>query len=146
MRKPLAEEPKPQGFNLQVTYRDEQTGLVTHSDPYVLRVIDETGSGDKRELFERPKGSGNLFDKQNNPVGRWVYGEEKIIKGKKVRVGSFVPDAQHIAFTPPPTEDQLLARQLSEKDVKIAELERELKAIQSEKSKKAEAPKKDQGA
>jgi hypothetical protein len=63
-------EEAPKGFNLQVTYRDEQTGLITKHDPYILRVVGD--GGNRTQLFERPKGSGNCFDKQNNPIGRWV--------------------------------------------------------------------------
>lgn len=149
MRKPLPEEKPQTGFNLIVTKRDDKTGLVTEKDPYILRVIGETGSSEKQRLWERPAGSGNLWDKSNNPVGRWVY-EEKVIKGKKVKEGKFVADAPHIAFTPPQTKDQILAKSLSEKEVKIAELERELLSIKTEKDKRSgvapAAPKKEQGA
>lgn len=137
MRKPAAEEETPKGFDLVVTHRDPKTGLVVRENPYILRVIGETGSSEKQRLWERPKGSGNLFDKHNNPVGRWVY-EDKIVKGKKIRVGSYDEKAEHVAFTPPPTKDQLLAQGISERDVKIAELERELNAIKAENEKKTQ--------
>lgn len=131
MRKPMAEDKPQTGFNLQVTYRDEHTGLITHEDPYIRRVVGE----ERQVLWERPKGSGNLFDKHNNPIGRWIS-EDKVIKGKAVKVGHHDPDAKHIAFTPPPTADQILAQTITEKDVKIAELEQELKAIQAEREKR----------
>jgi len=148
MRKPLIEEAPKKGFSLKVTHRDEQTGLVTHKDPYILRIIGEKDSNEKQRLWERPAGSGNLWDKQNNPVGRWVY-EEKTVKGKKVKVGSHDPDAAHIAYVAPLTGDQKLRQEMSQDKVKLAELERELASIKAEKDKKAApaaTPKKDQGA
>lgn len=132
MRKPLPEEAAPTGFDLRVTHRDPHTGLITKEDPYVLRIIGESGSSDRMELLERPKGSGNLFDRRNRPIGRWIM-EERTIKGKVTRVGKYDPEAEHIVFTPPATKDQVLARSLTEKDVRIAELEKELRAIQAEK-------------
>lgn len=135
MRKPLPETQPVKGFDIKVTHRDEQTGLITHTDPYILRLVGETGSSEKQRLWERPAGSGNLFNKNNEPIGRWVY-EDKVIKGKKVRVGHYDEKAEHIAFTPPPTKDQLLAKELSEERVRVQELERELAAIKAEKEKK----------
>lgn len=148
MRKNLAPEEVKRGFDTTVTHRDPQTGLVTHTDPYILRVVGE--GTEKQKLWERPKGSGNLWDSHGNAIGRWIY-EEKIVRGKKIRTGKYMPEEAHIVFTAPLTKDQLLAKSLSEKDVKIAELERELKAIQMEKDRKAASPaqpahKKDQGS
>lgn len=145
MRKDLAPEEVKRGFDTTVTHRDPQTGLVTHTDPYILRVVGE--GTERQKLWERPKGSGNLWDSHNNPIGRYIY-EEKVVRGKKVRVGKYHPDEAHIVFTPPLTKDQLLAKSLGEKDVRIAELERELKSIQAEREKKAQpsTQKKDQGS
>jgi hypothetical protein len=146
----IQKEEQPKEFDLKVTYRDEKTGLITKRDPYILRVVGEQGSNVKSRLWERPAGSGNLFDKHMNPVGRWVY-EEKTVRGKVVRVGKFVEGAEHIKYVPPMTEDQKLAQELLSKDAKIAELEREMAAIKAEETKKKQvAPvqqqKKDQGA
>lgn len=142
-------ESQQKGFDLVVTHRDEKTGQITRTEPYILRVIGEVGSNEKSRLWERPAGSGNLFDKKGNPVGRWVY-EEKSVKGKKVRTGKFVPDVEHVEFVPPQTEDQKLRYEMTENKAKIAELERELAAIKAEKEKKSApaqpAQKKDQGA
>jgi hypothetical protein len=127
-------------FNLRVTHRDEKTGAVTHSDPYVLRVIGTKGEdgkldGGKMYMFERPVNSGNLWNSRGTPVGRWVNGkwDEK---------------AAHVAFTPPETQDQKLAKELISKDNRVSELERELAAIKAEaEAKQTKAPaKKDQGA
>lgn len=142
-------ESQQKGFDLTVTHRDEKTGQVIRTEPYILRVIGEVGSNEKTRLWERPAGSGNLFDKKGNAVGRWVY-EDKIVKGKKVRTGKFEPDVEHVEFVAPQTEDQKLRQQLTEDKAKIAELERELAAVRMEKEKKS-APiqptqKKDQGA
>lgn len=117
-----------QGFDFNVTHRDPKTGQITHSTPYTLRVI---GSGEGRQkLVERPAGSGNIFDMKNNPKGRWIV-------DAKTKKGKLDPNAEHIAFVPPETEDQKLARSLIEKDSRIASLEAELKAISAEKEAKS---------
>lgn len=110
-------------FNLKVHYRDEKTGLVTQEDSYTLRII-AAGDGGKMRLWERPKNSGNLFDKKNEPIGRWV-------KGK------WEKDAKHVAFEKPLTNDQKLASALAQKDARVLELERELAAIKAEQEKKS---------
>lgn len=115
-------EEKMEGFDIRVTHRDPKSGAVVRQDPYILRVIGE--GGNKRKLFERPKGSGNLWNRQGEPIGRWVKGE-------------FVEGEPHVEFTPPPTQDQLLAQSLVQKDSRIAELERELQAIQAESDAKS---------
>ncbi len=132
-------ENKPKGFDLTVHHRDPRTGALVDVTPYTLRVCGETGSSEKTYLWERPKGSGNLFDKNNNPVGRWEF-EERTVNGRKARVGFHKPDAQHLAFVQPLTADQKLKASLTEKDARILELERELKAIQAESEPKAPAP------
>jgi hypothetical protein len=130
------EDETPKGFNLQVTYRDEQTGLNVKSDPYILRVCG--AGGDRTQLFERPKGSGNCFDKQNNPIGRWVKDE----KGK----GKHDPAAAHVAYVAPLTGDAKLHAEMVESKERITELERELKAMAAEKAKAEAAAKKVTGA
>jgi len=114
------------GFDLLVTHRDERTGLITHSNPYIMRAV-KAPDGGTRRLWERPSGSGNLFDKKNNPIGRWVV-------DAKTKVGSFVENAAHVAFAAPETKDQKLARSLTEKDGRIADLEKRL--IEAEAKKK----------
>lgn len=121
------EDNKPKGFDLIVTHRDPKTGQVIKSTPYILRVCGEQGSDQKARYWERPKGSGNLFDKHNNPVGRWIY-EDKIVKGKKVKVGKYDEKAEHIKWVPPLTEDQKIAQ-------KNAALEAEVASLRAEKEK-----------
>lgn len=131
--------PEKKGFDLTVTHRDEKTGLITHTTPYVLRVCGEQGSDQKARYWERPKGSGNLFDKHNNPIGRWIT-EEKVIKGKRVNAGKYDPDAAHIEWHPPMTVDQIIAQE-------NAALKAELASLKAETEKKsAQAQKKTQGA
>ena len=128
-----AEDTKPKGFDLTVTHRDPQTGQIIKEDPYVLRVVGVEGGG-KMSIFERPKGSGNCYDKQNNPIGRWVG--DKLDK-----------DAAHVAYVAPLTGDQRVRHEMNQDKAKIAELKSELDAIRAESAKKAPAPtKKDQGA
>lgn len=126
-------EQKPK-FDLVVTHRDPKSGMITHTTPYILRRVGEVGSSEKTDLWERPSGSGNLFDAEMNPVGRWVYEEQKI-KGKVVKVGHHEPEAEHIVFVPPLTEDQKLRHELSSKQVELEETKRELAAIKAEREK-----------
>lgn len=122
------EEFKPKGFDLKVTHRDEKTGLVTHKNPYTMKVI-ASADGGKSRIFERPVGSGNLWNKKGDPIGRYVDGK-------------WDKKAEHVAFTPPETEDQKLAKTVITKDARIAELERELASIKAEGKPKAVANKK----
>lgn len=117
----------PQGFDLTVTHRDPKTGAITKRTPYVLRVVGGP-DGNRTQLFERPKGSGNLFDGQGRPCGRWVKGEHHA-------------NEEHIAFVAPLTEDEKLKHFVIEKDAKIVELEKELAAIKAEASAKTQAKK-----
>lgn len=118
---------------LVVSYRNPKTKLIERKDPYTLRVVAQ--GSDRLQLWERPAGSGNLFDKPNlkeaNPMGRWVY-IEKEKNGKKCREGSWDAEAPHIAWNPPESADQKIARESMIKDAKIAALEKELAAVKAE--------------
>ena len=133
----IEEEESPKGFNLVVTRRHPKSGIVVNSDPYILRVI-ANGEG-KARVWERPAGSGNLWDKHGNPIGRWdktqPEGDRRFLKG-----------AKHIAWTPPETTDQKLARSVVEKDTRIAELEKERALIKAEREQNSQTQKKDKGA
>lgn len=122
------EEAVDLGFDLQVTFRDDLTGLVTHHNPYTMRVV-AAQDGGKMRLWERPVGSGNLWDKKGNPIGRWLTDE-------KTKKGKFIKGEPHISFVPPMTEDQKLARSLTEKDSRITALEKELDSLKAESKKK----------
>lgn len=120
------------GFDLTVTHRDKKSGRITHKTPYILRMIKGADGTGKRKLFERPVGSGNLFDGQNRPCGRWL--KETNADGDLTE--KYDPKAKHIDFIPPKTDDQKLAASVLEKDSRIAELERELAAVKLEGEKK----------
>lgn len=128
---------KKERFDLTVTHRNPKTGLITHQDPYILRQFDHPELG-RIKAFERPKGSGNLFDRDNNPMGRWER-EETVHLGKTIYGGKFVKDAPHIEWNPPETQDQIVARE-------NAALKAELAAMKAEAAKKTGSGKKDQGA
>lgn len=132
----MSEENVNQGFNKTVTYRDEATGLVTHTDPYTL-VVSKAEDGGKTRKWERPPGSGNLFDNKGNPIGRMVTEETVNAKtGKKTVTKKYDPDAEHIAFVAPETADKKLAREVLEKDARISELEKQIASIKAEDKKK----------
>lgn len=121
-------------FDLLVTQRDPVTGQVIGTNPYTLRVVGREGSNDRTEIYERPVGSGNVFNAQGEPAGRWIA-ESRDEKGKFIP-GRYDAEAAHIAFKLPETKDQILARETLVKDAKIAELQRELEAIRAENEKK----------
>lgn len=119
-------------FDIKVSHRDSKSGAVTHTNPYVLTVL-QTDAG-RLSLFERPPGSGNLFDKKGHPCGRWKTDE----KGKKVHD----PEAVHTAYQKPETNDQKLSRQMLEVAQENERLKKALAAKEVE-SIKAEAKSKD---
>jgi hypothetical protein len=122
------QQEQKKGFDIRVTHRDERTGLIVERNPYKLHVIGNA-DGTKMKLWERPVGSGNLWNFKNEPIGRLVK-------------GAWEKDAKHIEFTPPQTQDQKLAHDLIAKDAKIAEMEKELAAIRAEQEKKDAGSKK----
>lgn len=133
-KKLMVEEVTPEGFDLRVDFRHPKTGLVVKRNPYVLRTVKEGGGS--VSYFERPVGSGNIWDAKGNAIGRWDKTKpegERFLKGEK-----------HIEWTPPETADQKLARESAANSARIKELEMELAAIKAEKN--AQAKKKDQGA
>lgn len=119
-----------QGFDLMVTHRDPKTGLIVRNDPYTL-VVGSAEGGGKSQLFERPSGSGNVWNKRGQAIGRFIRDEKT---GKR----KYDASAIHVEFIPPETEDQKLARSLVEKDDRIAQLEKELAGIKTEAKKKNE--------
>lgn len=128
---PAAEEKKDEGFSLIVQHRDPKTGAIVREDPYILRRVSNGAAGGVSSYWERPAGSGNLFNKRNQPIGRW---DKTQPEGKR-----FIKDAPHIAWEPPLTEDQKVSKE-------NAALKAELAALKAEQAKKAQPQKKDQGA
>lgn len=116
-------------FDVLVTHRDPQSGVVTGQNPYNLIV---TGEGRKR-LFERPKNSGNVFDSKGHAAGRWVRDEN----GK----GKHEPLAEHVAVKPALTKEESANFVLSEKETEIAALKKELAAVRAESAPKQDKPK-----
>ncbi len=132
----MSEENVKKGFDKTVTHRDEATGLITHTNPYTL-IVSKAEDGGKVRKWERPPGSGNLFDNKNREIGRMVTTEVVNDKtGKKTVSKKYDPDAEHIAFVVPETSDKKLAREVLEKDAKINELEKQLAGIKAEDKKK----------
>lgn len=132
-------EPVKKRFDLMVHHRHHRTGKLIKHTPYIKRVVGEVGSSERATYWERPAGSGNLFDSHNNPIGRWEY-EEKTVKGKTVKTGKFIEGAAHVAWEAPITQDQKIAKE-------NAALKAELAAMKAEKEKQAApAKKQDKGA
>lgn len=115
-------------FDLVVNHRDPKTGLQTKSNPYTLHVVG-LPNGEKMRLFERPIGSGNVYDGQNRPAGRFDK-----TKPEKER---HLPDEPHVAFIAPQTEDEKLAASLIAKDAQLAAMQKELDLMKADAAKKA---------
>lgn len=124
------EDIKVKGFDLTVTHRDSKTGLVIKNDPYTLHVVGNS-DGSKSQYFERPKGSGNVWNKQSGePDGRWINGK-------------YDAKAEHVAWIPPETSDAKVAREYMEAKAQLSAARAELEAIKAENAKKAASAKKD---
>jgi len=137
MRRNDVKEEVEEGFPIKVTYHDYNTGLIKKQDPYILRVVGDNG-GSKSEYMERPKGSGNLFDRKGRPIGRWDASKSE---GER-----YLANAPHIAWERPETEDEMLANSVIAANVKIKELEQELLSIKAERERSIAPKKKDSGA
>lgn len=123
----------------KVTHRNPKTGLVEMTSPYILRTVGSKNNRDRVNYVEYPAGSRNLWDRDWKAIGRW---DETKPEGSR-----FLKDEPHVAWHPPETEDQKLARRMAEQDVEIAALKKELAAIQAEKDAKAKpVAKKESGA
>lgn len=128
MRK-MEEELVEQGFDIKVTHRDPQTGIVLSQNPYNLIVHGEA----RKRLWERPKNSGNVFDRKGKPCGRFVRDE----KG----VGKWNPLDPHVEVKPELSNEERAAHALSAKDAEIAALKKELAAAEQKPAQaKAKAP------
>lgn len=127
-----ADKNEVEGFDLKVTHRDDRSGQVTHKNPYRLRVVGGKG-GNRMKLWERPVGSGNLWNLQGKPVGRWIE-EEK--EGGEV-VMKYDPKAEHVSYEMPMTADQKLAQQANSVAAENETLRAELAAMKAEAEKKA---------
>lgn len=127
----LVQEEEVKGFDTKVTHRDPRTGQIVRRDPYIKRVCSKEGGGVAR-YFERPAGSGNLWDKQGNPVGRW--------DGSKPEGERYLKNAAHIAWERPKTEDEKLAAELISREQENAALKAELAAMKAEQAKSAGKP------
>ena len=107
-------ETEHKDFDLIVHRRDEKTGRVKNIAPYRLFVKDGT------EYFERPKGSGNLFFRNNEHAGRMVAG---VVKA----------EAEHVEWVAPLSADQQLAQQNAAQAEELAKLRTELNSMKREK-------------
>ena len=101
-------------FDLVVHRRDEKTGRVTEVAPYRLYARDGI------EYYERPKGSGNLFFKNNELAGRMI--ENRVKK-----------DAEHVEWIAPMNADQSLAHENAVQAQELAKIKAELDSMKREK-------------
>lgn len=123
-KKTTAEQEEVRSWPPRVTYRNAKTGLVERQDPYIMRTVGSKDNRNRVNYVEYPAGSGNLWSKDWKPIGRW--------DATKPEGSRFLKDEPHQAWAPPETQDQKLAKEMALDKQKIAELERELAAIQAE--------------
>lgn len=105
------------GFDLQ-THKWNSKGGLERVEHYRLHCI--RGA----QYFERPVGSGNVFYKSGEAAGRIL------LTGSSFAVDT---DAKHIAFTPPPTGAEKVAKELADRTSEVARLEAELNAIKADR-------------
>lgn len=118
----------------KVTFRNPKTGMVEKETPYILRTVGSKDNRNRVNYLEFPAGSGNLWDQNWKPIGRW---DKDKPEGQR-----FIKDAVHSVWAPPETQDQKLAKEMAADKLRIAELEKEVALIKAENEKPA-AKKKD---
>jgi len=106
-------KPTAQKFDLIVQHRDKKTGRVVSENPYRMRKHEGVS------YFERPKGSGNLFFENNEPAGRYAEGK-------------FLPNAPHIEWAAPLSEDEKIKQAVAAAQDEAARLKAELAEIKRE--------------
>lgn len=111
-------------FDIVVHKRDAKTGRVTSVNPYTLRIHNAV------EYFERPKGSGNLWFKNNEPAGRYEAG--------RFLVGASA--AEHKEWVAPLSELDKIAQATASMQAENAKLQAELNEIKREAKFKTEGP------
>lgn len=120
----MEEDLKNQGFDITVTHRDPQSGLITRQDPYTLIVCGDA----HQRLWERPKNSGNVYDRQGRPCGRYI-------RDPKTGKGEYKSFEDHVVVAPVLSNEDQARNAIHQKDTKIAELE--LKLIELERKQTA---------
>lgn len=108
-------QPVHKEFDKMVHLRDKH-GKQVGENHYAYHIID--GS----PYFERPIGSGNLFEPNGEPCGRLVDRRKLVIES----------DAAHIAFQEAPEGAEKIAFELSSSREENAEILRELAALKAE--------------
>lgn len=101
-----------QVFDNRVHIRNAETGRLIRRQHYAMHAFSD------KKIWERPIGSGNMFDAHGDPIGRWKRAD----KGHWEQISkehSAVPMAEKIA-----TPDELIARN--------SELESELAALKAD--------------
>ena len=113
----------PSTFDLVVQHRDTR-GRVQKVNPYRCFVND----GEK--LFERPKGSGNLFLENNEPAGRVII---TLSDDGKTQTKKFDRKAAHIEYVSPLVGMEKLANEKAGLQAENEKLKLELEQIRKER-------------
>lgn len=113
-------------FDLKVHHRDSKTGRLVKTTPYTLRI-------DKgKKTYERPTGSGNMWDAAGVPIGDHVEIKDELTE-KQEFAAALVANESKISG---------LNEQLAAKDLEIAAIKAEADAkvivVQNEKTTKGE--------
>jgi hypothetical protein len=113
----------PANFDIKVTHYD-RSGAVVKQDPYTL-IVAAAHEGGKTRLWERPKNSGNIFDRHGKPCGR-------IIRNPETGKSKYVKGEPHVFVPPVVSKEEQLLKQTSDQALRIKALEAELAAVRYE--------------
>lgn len=119
--------PKPHGadgepmFDSRVKIVNEKTGKILAYQPYVMHTFGEANV----VIYERPPGSGNMFNAQGESIGRYEF--------KKDSGGTWSKFSDdHIATKPHPIDEKEALRE------RLETTEAELAALKAERDDKSQ--------
>lgn len=116
MPQPQVQVPIKKEFDVRVHLRDKH-GNITEENHYAYHIIDGI------QYFERPIGSGNLFEPNGEPCGR-------LTDRRRLEVDA---SAAHIAHKEAPTGAELIAQELDLARGESEALRKELAALKKER-------------
>ena len=107
-------------FDNRVKIFNEKTGQILAYQPYAMHIFGDS----KEQIFERPMGSGNMYNAKGESIGRWEQ-DKKTGHWKKFA-------DEHIPTKPIPVNvEERLSEELDAANAEIAQLKSELEKRQA---------------